>query len=98
MLGPDCGKKCASAAGEGSAQGEAVWDLLMVSGNAGSEHPCSFQPFWRKREKGMLRALGPRNKRRAWGLQQGKQLAAGKDHEGPSGRTLEEPTGVASMR
>lgn len=46
----------------------------------------------------MLRALGPRKKRRAWGLQQGQQLAAGMDHEGPSGRTLEEPTGVASMR
>lgn len=43
MLGLDGGKKYAPAAGEGSAQGEEAWDLLMVSGNAGSERPCSFE-------------------------------------------------------
>jgi hypothetical protein len=43
-----------------------------------------------------LRALGPRNKRRTWGFQQGQQLAAGVVHEGPSRGTLKEHTGVAS--
>lgn len=76
-------------------QGEEVWDLLMVFRNVGSEHPCSFELFWRKR-KVCLKALGPRNKRRTWSFQQGQQLAAGVDHERPSRRTLKEPAGVAS--